>query len=192
MASIESVAHSLTFETIEMEPVFETRGKKQAKHSLNHPSMKNDIYDLVTKVTKMTIPIDVESLGRSDVIGSRSSVRTTKTINVSDYNEDPNDYFVNIILDLIPNVCMSDNDRIMERYDNKMNPFNGKPAIGEKLKLMNCTKIGECLQYLKIKPFPNVYSSQLRHIPVAQQHRGSECGFHMLWNAKCMLRVILA
>mmetsp|Transcript_22135 Transcript_22135/g.29589 ORF Transcript_22135/g.29589 Transcript_22135/m.29589 type:complete len:142 (-) Transcript_22135:1939-2364(-) len=87
---------------------------------------------------------------------------------------------------------MTDSDRIMERYDNKLNPFNGKPSVADRLKSMNCTKIGECLQYLKIRTFPNTMCLTLRHMPVLQQQRGSECGFHMIWNAKCLIRVIQA
>ena len=33
---------------------------------------------------------------------------------------------------------------------------------------------------------------QIRHVPVLQQFRGGLCGFHMYYNAKCLVRAILA
>lgn len=73
-----------------------------------------------------------------------------------------------------------------------MNPFNGKASIGDRLKTVNPNMIRECLYYLKIKPHPNTLCAQLRHMPVLQQQRGSECGYYMLWNAKCMIRALRA
>lgn len=38
----------------------------------------------------------------------------------------------------------------------------------------------------------NTASNQLRHLSVLQQQRGGLCGFHMYFNAKCLVRAILA
>ena len=44
------------------------------------------------------------------------------------------DFFKKIITDLIPDICMSENERIMLRYNNKMNPYNKKASVGDRLK----------------------------------------------------------
>lgn len=38
----------------------------------------------------------------------------------------------------------------------------------------------------------NKVCPQIKHLRVFQQQRGSACGFHMLWNAKCLVRAMLA
>lgn len=50
----------------------------------------------------------------------------------------------------------------------------------------------DILQYLAIKKHPNTICPQIRHMPVLQQHRGSQCGFHMIFNAKCMVKALIA
>ena len=42
-----------------------------------------------------------------------------------------------------------------------------------------------------IKLHPNTICPQIRHVPVLQQQRGSQCGFHMLYNAKCLVRALI-
>ena len=47
--------------------------------------------------------------------------------------EKAKEFFRGIILDLIPEIVMSENERIVERYNNKLNPFNKKPSLGGRL-----------------------------------------------------------
>ena len=88
------------------------------------------------------------------------------TILENDYEANPYEFFHSIITDIIPEVIKTDNERIMERYDNKLNPFNGKVSVGERLKAVNPTKISQACEYLKIKPFVNAICPNLRHLPV--------------------------
>lgn len=43
------------------------------------------------------------------------------------------DFFKGIIFSLLPDIVMSENERIVERYNNKMNPFNKKASLGGRL-----------------------------------------------------------
>lgn len=84
----------------------------------------------------------------------------------------------------------TENDRIVSRYDNKTNPFNKKASLGERLKQIPSVKFAESMRNVKIKKHANTICVQIRHMPVMQQHRGGECGFHMLYNAKCLVRAL--
>jgi len=48
------------------------------------------------------------------------------------------------------------------------------------------------LKWMQIKLHPNLYCPQLKHLPVLQQNRGPLCGYHALYNAKCIARALIA
>ena len=76
------------------------------------------------------------------------------------------DFFREIIIDLLPDIIMSENERIVERYNNKMNPFNKKPSLGGRLQNMQPVKNREIFQHLGIAKHSNTICPQIRHIPV--------------------------
>ena len=133
-----------------MDPVHETRPRVQKEHALDLKALPNDIYELVEKVEKLTVINSDGGSEKRDALNSRSSIRTVRTVMSHDFEADPLDFFRELILDLIPDIVKTDNERITERYDNKLNPFNGKASIGDRLKSVNCSKFGEALSFLKI------------------------------------------
>jgi hypothetical protein len=55
----------------------------------------------------------------------------------------------------LPEIVISENERITKRYSNKLNPYNGKASLPDRLKQMPPVKLKECLESLKIKPHGN-------------------------------------
>ena len=51
--------------------------------------------------------------------------------------------------------------------------------------------IKTAMKWLGIVPHPNYCCPQIVHLPVLQQFRGTLCGFHTLFNAKCMARALI-
>jgi len=121
-----------------MNPVLETRPVpiKGSENTMWLPRLSNNVKEVARKI----LPED------GDAANSDSAK--------SQY-EDPMVFFKQIIVDLIPDICMSENQRIMERYNNKTNAFNKKLSLGDRLKTMNACKFKECRTYLKIEQHPN-------------------------------------
>lgn len=105
---------------------------------------------------------------------------------------DPRLFFEDIILDLIPDIVMSENDRLVDRFNNKMNPFNKKASLGGRLQNVPPVKIKQALIDVGIRRLNNTICPQIKHLTVLQQHRGGECGFHMLFNAKCLIKAFIS
>ena len=82
------------------------------------------------------------------------------------------DFFKSIIFDLLPDIIMSENERIVERYNNKLNPFNKKASLGGRLQNQPACRMKEVLAHVGIKKHANIICPQIRHLPVLQQHRG--------------------
>ena len=88
----------------------------KSKNSLYLPKLANNIKDLVPR-----IPVSGDISENDD---SQES---------EEIKEQARDFFKSIILDLLSDIVMSENERIVERYNNKMNPFNKKLSLGGRL-----------------------------------------------------------
>ena len=107
-----------------MNPIQDTRAKPMPnnEHQLFLPKLKNNINELIIR----------RKIGlKSDHQGSSESDEEKKEY--SDEDLDPKQFFREILFDLIPDIIMSENDRIVLHYNNKMNPFNKKASLGQRL-----------------------------------------------------------
>jgi hypothetical protein len=59
------------------------------------------------------------------------------------------------------------------------------------MKKARCVEMKLALKWLQINLHPNLCCPQLKHVPVLQQNRGPLCGYHTLYNAKCMARALI-
>ena len=108
-----------------MNPIQETRAKPMPnnEHQLFLPKLKNNINELIQR-RKIGLKSDHQASSDSDENEKKE---------YSDEDLDPKQFFREIIFDLIPDIIMSENDRIVQHYNNKMNPFNKKASLGQRL-----------------------------------------------------------
>ncbi len=65
--------------------------------------------------------------------------------------------------------------------------------VGHEIGDAKPTTIEEAIKILGRKYHENTETSaNVKHMPVMPQNGGANCGFHMFFNSKCMLRAITA
>ena len=104
----------------------------------------------------------------------------------------PKQCFKEIINSILTKVVKTTDDLIKENYKNPDDPYNNDFRLLQIMKNAANVSTSAALRWLQIKPHPNNCCPQLRHIPVQQQFRGTLCGYHALYNAKCMARSLIA
>ena len=102
------------------------------------PKLANDIKELVPK--KCPKFPENENNGSDKESSSESE----------EVKNEAMDYFKSILFDLLPDIIMSENERIVDRYNNKMNPFNKKASLGGRLQNQPPCKLKEIIQHLGI------------------------------------------
>ena len=108
-----------------------------------------------------------------------------------DSNENPRDFFTNIVKSMMKGI-QEDDDSIVIRKYLKDSTENNDFMVLQKLKTSAEEQFGPCRKQLNIRYHPNIICPQMKHVPVLPQCRGSLCGFHTLYNAKCFLKSILS
>jgi hypothetical protein len=106
-------------------------------------------------------------------------------------SKNPLEFFRGLVLEIVSSVSKSTDDLIKERYQNSNDPYMGKPDLVDSLRQSPSTELKHAMAWLKIQPHPNYCCPQLFHVPVLHQFRGTLCGFHALFNAKCMARALI-
>ena len=81
---------------------------------------------------------------------------------------------------------------VLERYKNTADYYYGRPKLIENLKGSKVVKMKLAMRQVELATFRNNVCIQISHLKVFQQQRGSACGFHMLWNTKCLVRALLS
>jgi hypothetical protein len=102
------------------------------------------------------------------------------------------DFFRWIVDDMIDSLMKTDEERVDEAYTNPSDDFSGTAGLTQVLKVTPAISINKIMKQAGLRMHANALCAQIVHVPVLQQFRGGLCGFHMYYNAKCLLRAILA
>ena len=136
-----------------------------------------------------TTAIPLESKHNIDVTTVKNDIKCFIG-RYEDVEDEYPQFFTDIIYDIIPHVLRTEEELVMSRYKNVQEYYAGD--ILDKLKHSKPIKFTRCLKEIQQEIFSSNVCIQIKHLKVFQQQRGSACGFHMMWNAKCLVRALLA
>jgi hypothetical protein len=83
-----------------------------------------------------------------------------------DSNEDPFNFFREIVKEMTFKMSSNDDDTILERYCNELDPDKGKPVLCGKLKALPPLVFGSARAQVAVKYHLNQVCPWIKHVPV--------------------------